>query len=78
MVEEEKKADIWKKAELKDRKIPEHISVFDSFAPKSLMHPSPLMVLVVQLSLNLLDKSSMFSIKSPFILRYLELGSSGL
>lgn len=78
MVEEEKKADIWKKAELKDRKIPEHISVFDSFVPKSLMHPSPLMVLVVQLSLNLLDKSSMFSIKSPFILRYLELGSSGL
>ena len=64
---------------MKERNICEqHISVFNSVAPNGLMHPSPLMVLVVQLSLNLLDKSTMFLIKSPFKLRHMQLGSSSL
>ena len=80
MVEEEKKkADIWGgKEELKDRNISEHISIFNSVGPNSVMHPSPLMFLVVQISLKLLDKSSMLLIKSPFNLRYMQLGSSSL
>lgn len=77
--EEKKKADIWGgKEELKDRNISEHISIFNSVGPNSVMHPSPLMVLVVQISLKLLDKSSMLLIKSPFNLRYMQLGSSSL
>ena len=62
---------------MKERNICEqHISVFNSVAPNGLMHPSPLMVLVVQISLKLVDKSSMLLIKSPFNLRYMQLGSS--
>ena len=79
MVEEEKKkADIWGGEELKDRNIIEHISIFNSVGPNSVMHPSPLMVLVVQISLKLLNKSSMLLIKSSFNLRYMQLGSSSL
>lgn len=79
MVEEEKKkADIWGGEELKDRNISEHISIFNSVGPNSVMHPSPLMVLVVQISLKLLNKSSMLLIKSSFNLRYMQLGSSSL
>lgn len=63
---------------MKERNICEHISIFNSVSANGLMHPSPLMVLVIQLSLNLLDKSSMFLIKSPFKLRHMQLGSSSL